>query len=184
MTPEKTRCFIALNVPDELKELAQTTAKEIQSRNLVEARYTKKDAIHLTLKFLGEIDEKQVKQVAEQLRKIKFNKFTVTLKGMGIFPQDGNTRIIWYALGGEELMTLQRMVDDSLENIFEREKRFMAHITIARVKEDLNQKELLEFLSSIKSPEKEYTIDKFSLIKSTQTSEGSEYETLEDYSLL
>lgn len=177
------RCFIAIELPEEIRDFAAAAQKSIMEKNLVDARYTDRKSLHLTLKFLGEIDGATIKKVENHLKKIKTGKFTIGLESTGTFMQEGETKIIWHALTGEGLIMLQKSVDDCLKDLFAPEERFMAHVTIARVRHDINQEKLLSFLKRIDGMDGKFEIAKFCLMKSTPTKEGSKYETLAEYEL-
>ncbi len=78
---------------------------------------------------------------------------------------------------------LQGIIDDKLKDLFKKEKRFMSHLTIARVKKVDNKKEFLENLSKIKIPEIKFEINSFYLMKSEPTDKGPKYEIVEKYGL-
>lgn len=178
----KIRCFVSVKIPNELKDCCEQTQLKIKEGNLVDARYTERKNLHLTLKFLGEIDKESLNYASKMLEKIKFDRFKVSFNGAGTFLQEGEVKIIWYALGGEELLNLQKEVDKSLQGLFPLEKRFMAHITIARVKKTAKKKELEKLLKSLEYDRKEYEIDKFFLMESAHTGEGSVYTEIKEYS--
>ncbi len=180
MNPVLTRCFVSLELPNYIKDISEQIQDEIRKRNLVDAKYTERNNLHLTLKFLGEINESVLKEVSASLKEIKFSSFDVFLGEAGVFSEN-DIRIIWLSLKGEGLLKLQTAVDDALKEMFVKEERFMAHITIARVKKTLKKKELLEYLNSLELDEKEHEIKKFYLKKSILTKRGPMYEAVEIY---
>ena len=66
MKQEKTRCFIALDLPREIINHVKEIQRLIKKKNLFIGKFTESENIHLTLKFLGEIDKKKIKQVKKQ----------------------------------------------------------------------------------------------------------------------
>ena len=92
--------------------------------------------MHLTLKFLGEIDKEKVEEVKKKLRELKMQSFEAELGEVGIFSKRF-IKIIWIKLENTE--KLQKEIDEKLKEIFELEERFMSHITIARVKNVRNK---------------------------------------------
>ena len=72
-------------------------------------------------------------------------------------------------------------VDEKLSSLFEPEKRFMSHLTIARVKSVKDKKKFLDNLNNIEIPKISFVVDKFKLKKSILTPECPVYETLEEY---
>lgn len=177
----KLRCFIALDISDEMKNDLANAQEELKKKNLFEGKFTDKQHIHLTLKFLGGVDEKEIPKIKQQLRKVKFNSFEAKLGECGVFSEEF-VRIIWSKLEGNEVTELQKKVDEALIDLFSKEDVFMSHITIARVKttkfkEDL--KKASKELKTIASGK----IKSFSLMKSTLKPEGPVYEVIEKYNL-
>ncbi|MBS3080654.1 RNA 2',3'-cyclic phosphodiesterase [Candidatus Pacearchaeota archaeon] len=155
--------------------------KTLNDRNkvFVRGKYTELENLHLTLKFLGEINNEKLEKVKKRLSELKFEEFTAKLDKIGIF--SGKTpRVLWIKLKGADI--LQREIDNVLEDLFEKEKRFMGHITIARIKYIKEKKELIEYLKKIKTDIR-FTVDKFYLKKSTLLPEGPIYEVIEEYPL-
>ena len=172
----KIRTFISVNIPEEIKE----KVKEIQEK-LPEfiGKKTEVKNLHLTLKFLGEIDEKVIEKVKERLSQIKLNKFETDIGKLGVFSEKF-IRIVWLSLTNCE--ELQKEVDEKLKNIFDKESRFMSHLTIARIK-GCDREEFLEKLKKIDIPKIEFIIDNFYLMKSELSLEGPKYEIIEEYDL-
>jgi len=78
---------------------------------------------------------------------------------------------------------LQKQIDGSLLELFEPERRFMSHLTIARVKNIQDKKEFLKSIGEIKIEKIRFRVDRFYLMKSELTSEGPGYSVLEEYNL-
>lgn len=167
------RCFVALDLPEEAKDMIIKIQDIIRQENLISGKFIEKENLHLTLKFLGEISEAQIEGIMERLNNIKFGKLKVRLGKVGMFGE----RIIWIELV-EDVFELQRKVDESLEGMFERETRFMSHITIARPKEVKDKKKLIAFLSKIGVNRDEFVINEFSLKSSVLGRNGARYEDI------
>lgn len=170
------RSFIAIDMPEQAKKEIVKVQKILEKKNLFSGKLTEKENLHLTLKFLGEIDEEKVEEVKEKLKEIEFSKIKVGLGEIGVFSEDF-IRIIWVHLVGEGILGLQKEIDDKLESFFQKEKRFMSHLTIARVKSVKDREKLLDELKKIKLG-CEFEIDRFLLKKSTLTEKGPVYEDL------
>lgn len=173
------RLFISLDLPKHLVDKLSLTQDTIKKTNLVTASYTKKENIHLTLKFLGEVKEKDIEDVQKALHTVPFSSFKVKITSLGVFSKE-SIRIIWAKLDSIDLINLHTKIDSVLEHNFKREERFMSHITIARVKSVRDKKSLLIKLENI-SLDEEGTIDSFSLLSSKLTPGGPEYTILRKY---
>lgn len=130
------RVFVALEIPEEMQDTiakAQETLRESRARlTLVSPRL-----IHITLKFLGEVEEKQIPEIISAMRSVQFTPFDITIRSI-----NGNNRnrprVIWgVAEDAGRSTALAALLEDALEPIgFEREERpFTPHATLARVRE-------------------------------------------------
>lgn len=171
------RTFISIKLPTKI--LMQV--KEIQER-LPEftGKKTELMNLHLTLKFLGNISFEKMEEIKERLKKINFNKFEVEICEVGFFDKHDHG-IVWLKLSNCE--ALQKEVDAVLNGLYEKEKRFMSHLTIARVKKIKEKKNFLESLKRIKIPKLFFIVDKFYLVESKLKKEGPKYTDLENYCL-
>ncbi len=174
----KVRAFISVDIPKNI----QREIKKIQEMlPEFEGKFTETENLHLTLKFLGNIDEKILPEVKRRLKEINFKRFETRISGIGVFSPE-HVRIIWVKL--DDCENLQKAVDEKLSDIFEKEKRFMSHLTIARVKNIMDKKRFLEEIGKIKIPSGlDFQIKSFQLKKSTLTSKRPIYETIEEYFL-
>lgn len=176
------RCFISLDIDKGVREEITKIQQDIASKDLFRGKFTEKDNIHLTLKFLGEIDEDMKDVVKNRLEKIRFNRFSSRIKKAGVFSKK-DIRIIWLALDDEEVLRLQKEVDLALRKQFPQERRFMGHITIARVKQVYDRIQLLECVNNI-NPDIAIDVKEFSLKESILMDNGPRYEDIERYELL
>jgi 2'-5' RNA ligase len=130
------RLFIAVNLPDAEKDRMWDALSPLRDGHLG-VRWIARDAIHLTLKFLGEVTDAQVDRVAARLGRVaaRHTPFELRLAGVGGFPSLDRARIWWLGIEPDtRLMNLQTEVEEALvDEGFEREDRpFTAHITIGR----------------------------------------------------
>lgn len=179
---KEERCFIAIDLPREIISHIKDVQKLLKKQNLFNGNFTEPENLHLTLKFLGEINEEAIEEVKKRLKEIKFDEFEVRLGGVGVFSKKF-IKIIWIKLSGVGVWGLQKQIDDKLKDLFGEEGRFMAHITIARVKNVGDKKGLLDYTQKIKTKNINFKINKFFLKKSELKPEGPVYEDLEEYKL-
>lgn len=134
---------------------------------------------HLTLKFLGDVQPNGVDEIKGILKNIKHSGFSVSLGTIGVFPSEGYVRVVWVGIKPEDdILGLQENIDESLRELFKKEKSFRAHITLARVKFVEDEKSFAKNLKKIKVENKKIEIKDFRLIKSTLTPKGPIYEDL------
>jgi len=171
------RTFISIDLPENIK-------KEIQRiQDLLPdfvGKKTEQENLHLTLKFLGEIDNEKVEEIKKRLKLVKIKAFEAEVDNLGVFSEKF-VRIVWIHLKGAE--KLQEEVDKALKEIFDKEERFMSHITIARVKSIKNKMDFLSKLKEIKIPKLKFKVDSFQFKKSELFPQGPRYEVIEGYNL-
>ncbi|TKJ37564.1 RNA 2',3'-cyclic phosphodiesterase [candidate division LCP-89 bacterium B3_LCP] len=132
------RSFIAIRLPEEVLNTLKLIQNSLRDR-LPQARWTRPEGIHLTLKFLGEVEESVVKEIAGTLDSAikNFKPFRLELQGVGAFPKLAMPRVLWVGLQPkEELIRLQKSVENAVRPFgFNPEKRqFRGHLTLARLK--------------------------------------------------
>ena len=171
------KSFISVDISEKVKN----EIKEIQDE-LPEfgGKKTELENLHLTLKFLGHLDNEKVNEVREKLKAIKFRKFETEFKHIGFFDNQ-KYGVIWIHLNN--CNALQKEIDNCLKNLFKKEKRFMAHLTIARFKNVLDKKKFLNDLKKIEIPKTKFVVDNFRLKESVLTGNRPFYKTLWEYGL-
>ena len=171
------RVFISIDIPLNIKEkikkiqdiLPELNGKKIEEENL-----------HLTLKFLGNLPDKKIGIVKEKLNEIDFRKFESEIDGIGFFSEKF-IRIVWLHLSNCE--ELQKEIDFRLSGLFEKEQRFMCHLTIARIKSIKDGKEFISELKKIKFSKMKFLVDNFKLKESILAEDKPTYKTLAEYLL-
>ncbi|HSB51133.1 MAG TPA: RNA 2',3'-cyclic phosphodiesterase [Dissulfurispiraceae bacterium] len=133
------RCFVAIDVPQEVKENVRGLIEGIRhtSRGV---RWVPVENIHVTLKFLGEIPDGTVDKVRARVAEVcgRHEPFTVSVRGTGAFPSIRRPSVLWVGIEvTEEMELLYDETDASLSELgFTRETRkFSPHLTVARVRD-------------------------------------------------
>jgi 2'-5' RNA ligase len=178
------RTFIAIDIPAEVKKAVSETIADIKKANLIEGNFVKSEQLHLTLKFLGEVQEKDVEKVNSILEEISktTKKFQVELKGLGHF----NERILWVGGESKDLTNLANGVDESVSKLgFAKETRpFAVHITLCRIKNLKNSKRFAEFIAKYKDKSfGKFVVNEIKLVKSILSEEGPIYEEIKGFKL-
>ena len=129
------RAFIAVDIaPNTISRI--TAAIEQLEPRIAAIRWVGADNFHLTLKFLGDIDESKIEPIgaalADALR--LFPRLTINAKGLGVFPNPKRPRVLWVGLVGSYLVSLKAKVDSALTPLgfAPEEKTFTPHLTIGR----------------------------------------------------
>lgn len=174
------RIFIALDLPNEIKNALYEYSKHIQKKYPFEGKITEPENLHLTLKFIGETSEEKVSDIVKKLKKIRHPKIKAKITETGVFTPSF-IKILWIKLEGAE--KLQSEIDESLEELFKKESRFMSHITIARINRVENKRDFLKNIKIASFPTNSFEIRDFKLKSSTLTPDGPIYKDIETFPL-
>jgi RNA 2',3'-cyclic 3'-phosphodiesterase len=174
------RTFIAIEIPSEIK--SALAALQIKLRRAgADVSWTKPENLHLTLNFLGEVDERRIVEVEKAcvLSADEFQPFTLSLKNAGVFPNERQPRVLWAGLSGDvgNVVELHRRLDERLAMIgFKRdEKKFHPHLTIGRLKSNKKIRELLALAHAYQLPALSFVVSEIVLMKSELHPAGAEY---------
>jgi len=183
------RTFVAveldLNIKDSLVELTSRL-----SRKSADIKWVKKQGMHITLKFLGEVAETQIPEIVQALREVcdSFVPFPISIRGTGFFPpQSRLPRILWVGIEqSRALSVLQEKIEDQLHKQgFPCEKRqFRPHLTLGRVRSGKNISGVLQDLNDHRESDfGQMQVKKVTLFKSTLKPTGADYERLSEIKL-
>lgn len=181
---EIIRTFISVELPQEIHHSLKRT-QDLLRESMPDVRWTKSSNIHLTLKFLGDVEVSRTDSINEALTDIagRFPPFTMTLTGIGAFPNSRNPRIIWVGLenGADELIGIAKQIEGAMKKLgFPREKRpFRPHLTVGRIRRLEHPALMTESLEQCSVGKLgEFTLQRVSHIKSQLDPGGSIYTTL------
>ncbi|MEM0466118.1 MAG: RNA 2',3'-cyclic phosphodiesterase [Candidatus Thermoplasmatota archaeon] len=181
------RGFIAIDIRpntliSEFQEKIKKSGVDIKLVNLT--------ILHITLKFLGEVEETQIEPITTIIHKASNQTppFTITLQGAGVFPHENYIKVIWVGIeNSKPIKTLADIINQELEPLgFPKEsKNFSPHLTIGRVRTVNNKQQLRALLNEYSTTlfgTQEITAIK--LKKSNLTPQGPQYTTLQEIQLL
>lgn len=133
---DKKRIFISVGIPDEITERTARVADELPDDSV---RKVSMKNMHLTLRFIGEINGEQVEKIKEKLGNVGFRPFEVSFRGVGAFPSKDYIRVIWAGIekGEDGLKALAMKINRELEG-FPGDERFSPHLTICRVRKKID----------------------------------------------
>jgi len=183
------RTFVAIELPDDLRAEVIAYQHKLQSFD-AQIRWVKPEQMHITLKFLGEIDQNQLNLLDELFQVVAkpTAPFEVNLQGLGAFPNLRRPSILWAGVttGAEALSGLAGQVEvASAELGFKKEKRgFNPHLTLGRLK---SPKGLPPLMDRIRKDESKlfrtFPVNEFVFMLSELKPTGAEYTRLNTYNL-
>lgn len=178
------RLFTAVRAPEYLVPVIAELEAQLPSNGL---KLVRPEIAHITLKFIGEVAEKEVAPIVDALRSVRMHRFDALLKGMGAFPSPRRARVVWMGCEGE-FTSLFKRVEDALcsMGIKKERKQYHPHLTLARVKRLTGEgcTRLEEVISRHKSTQfGGFEVGEFVLFESVLRKEGPIYQEIETFTL-
>lgn len=179
------RLFIAVELPTEIREKLSSLQKNLQKTG-ADAKWVEPDHIHLTVKFLGNVELEKASAIGALLDKLFPHQatFEMTLDEIGCFPSLGAPRVVWAGLRNAD-KTLERIVQTTEEELykmgFEKEVRpFTAHATLGRIRSPRNRTALSLKIEDINRDFKKerFQIDNITLFESRLSPKGPAYSII------
>lgn len=133
------RLFIALDLDDAIRDRISRFIEGV-SGFAPDARWAKPEALHVTLKFIGEQPEPAVDQIKQALSTVSTSSFEIQFRGYGFFPTARSPRVFWIGISAvPQLPALAAAIDDSLSTlgiaklgIVKEDRAYNPHLTLAR----------------------------------------------------
>ena len=190
----KIRSFIALPIPDPVRDVLQGTIKTLDDGIGERIRWVRPEGIHLTLKFMGDIDVTVINKLLSLLPEVAngFTPFELTMAQLGCFPNNRRPRVLWAGVKGNlsALRDLHIAIDSLAGNIgLPREDReFSPHLTLGRVNRNLSESHIHHIGNLIKTtnlPDSPSWINQtIDLMRTELDPAGSRHYLVESFPLL
>ncbi len=177
------RTFVAIEISPDAKSVIAELQKKLREAD-ADVSWTRPGNIHLTLKFLGEVKETLIADIARVCIKCAadFHCLDLRLSDVGAFPDFRQPRVLWVGLEGdlETLRQLQKQVDEGLSRLgFEPERKpFRAHLTIGRVKSRRNTRDLMAIAKDYQLEAAPFKVSEIVVMQSQLHPAGSRYTPL------
>jgi len=183
------RMFLAIELPAAVREQLAQLQSHLSSR-IEKASFTRPENLHITLKFLGEVRDRDVEPLVESLLQVRSpSPITLSATEAGCFPKRGPVRIIAAMFSGDEkaLAGVHAAIEQRCRYLgFEREQRkYTPHATLARARPILpaSVRELVSEVSK-HGPREPFEVREFVLMQSTLKPTGAEYTVAARLTLL
>ena len=184
---EEIRCFIAIELPDDIREGLGKVIAGLKSSQL-DVKWVDPFSIHLTLNFLGYVAPDRIAEITEAIADAATGvpPFFLEIKKLGVFPNLNRVRVVWVGVEGEtdKLLQFQKRLETNLDILgFPPEERdFTPHLTLARVRENVSpeeRRELGQLIAATGAPTiGRFTATTVSLMRSQLARTGAVYTQL------
>ncbi|RPI02278.1 MAG: RNA 2',3'-cyclic phosphodiesterase [Calditrichaeota bacterium] len=186
----KIRAFLCFELDDAVKSALALFQKQLRALGSG-VSWSRIDGIHLTIKFLGDIEEQSVDDIETKISAVarSHSAFTLRLTHAGAFPNLNRPRVYWVGVVDEpsgRLLSLQKEADAALTQLgFEAEQRpFSPHLTLGRVKNPGYVADISRMVGSYEAPSLEFAATEIVLMKSDLKPTGAVYTPLFKIALL
>lgn len=171
---ETYRCFLAIDIPQEIKQKLAHLQKALPLQGL---RFVNPEQQHITLAFFPSLTANELAAMQEKLAALTFAPFTVLLQNVGVFPSQRFPRVLWVGCQSLGLLDLAQQINQGLH--LKETQPFVGHVTLARITQKVN---LSSFLKQYQEQQfGSFIADRFLLVKSTLTPEGPVHEILNEF---
>ena len=183
------RAFVAVDISNEARAALAGVIERLKERGLSGVRWVRPEAIHLTLKFLGEIEDSQVEGCLSAMERAApgTGALNLALSEIGAFPNFKSPSVIWVGVKGDldPLQELQSRIDQGIYSTIglpEEKREFSPHLTLGRVRENASGDEhrrIGEALAGVAlDADVSWKVSKVNLIRSTLKPSGAVYDVL------
>jgi 2'-5' RNA ligase len=174
------RLFVAIRLPEEVRAPLVDLMEGVEG-----ARWQSEDQLHLTLRFIGEVDARLADDIDAALQSVHHPRFQLALSGLGVFDRRGQPTALWAGVSAHEpLKALHKKIDQALgrAGVAPERRAYLPHITIARFGRGAGPLQpLLESAGGLSSPF--FTVEEFRLYESHLTPAGASYTPVAHYPL-
>lgn len=181
---ERLRCFIAIDLPSHVREHSIQLQQGLRQAG-VAARWVRPAAMHLTLKFMGDVPLAQLTSIDQGMKAAAAGVavFSLAAHAVGVFPGVRNARVVWAGLRGqvEKLRQLQQGIDEQLARVgLAREARaFQAHLTLGRFDRAPQPRSLVDALAAFATSKSDpFIVSQVTLYRSQLGPGGANYSVL------
>jgi 2'-5' RNA ligase len=190
---EQVRSFISIELPLELRQELTRLQAGLKAGSRVPVKWVEPENIHLTLKFLGNINASLTPRITAAMEEAAhgIHPFCLEVSGLGVFPNPRRVQVIWVGLTGEleSLVQLQKRVESGLVSLgFAVEGRsFAPHLTLARVRDQATPAERQSLgqliAGTIFKTDYRLNVESVQLMRSQLTREGPVYTRISSVAL-
>jgi 2'-5' RNA ligase len=186
------RLFVALEVTEEVRERIREVMPDLR-KHCPGARWVRPEGIHVTLKFIGQVEAAQAEAIQEALRTIGSDQpVEMQFQGWGFFPNQRRPRVLWCGVqASPNLAKLAADIENALEALAipKQSQRFVPHLTLARIEEGKVRRDgidqLVNAVNGLETASFGLTQQRqFHLYQSLTKPSGAEYRRLESFPFL
>jgi 2'-5' RNA ligase len=185
----RLRVFVAIPISNNFKKQVENIRPRLLKAQ-ADVKWVETENYHLTVKFLGNVEESQLDGVIQALRRAgdESPPFTLVPRGTGFFPNHRRPRVFWIGINGEldKAFWLGERVDAYLAELgFEVEKKRRYHLTLGRLRSEKNAAALVQAAQEVDQAAnfQSFTVNEMRLMQSQLNREGPTYSVIKTFPL-
>lgn len=181
---DTVRLFIAAELSQDVKHELIRLQKSLEKSHVLVGTYPQPEAMHLTLKFIGDVHKDRVSEIQRLLHGISHKSLAAQLTVLMFFGNSRAPKILYVDVDCPQLEELVRMTDEVLKDFCEPvEREFKSHLTLVRVRHTIDSEGLLHWIGNTQVNPLPFAIDHFCLMQSKLDSAGPVHSIIERYAL-
>jgi 2'-5' RNA ligase len=178
----RVRLFIAVELPDYIQEEIVRLQKSLMDRNVIRGAYPKAEAMHLTLKFIGDVNGSSIPLIRQVLRAVKSGYMHARMAKLMFFGDPRFPKVIYVAIDCPGLGEFVRGINRALDGLCAvQEREFKPHITLVRVQEIIDYQACMDWIEDARVERLSFPIESFVLMQSRLDSSGPIHIPIERY---
>lgn len=176
------RLFVAITLPERVKKKLGNFERPIEG-----VHWQDSSQMHLTLRFIGSVNDDTSEELQSRLAKISYDSFEMNIHRLGQFPEKGNPHVLWAGVEKQpELMQLQEKVEVACvsSGLESKKREYKPHITLAKVKNRKASSKVKSLINEQNSPRlQSISVNEFTLFHSKLSKKGAIHTPVEKYKL-
>ena len=178
------RLFVAVRIPPHVQQELHRIQQILQASGLLKGTYPVPETSHITLQFIGLVEEQEIDSIIQALQSIQFPPFEITFSSIDYFEHRGSPSVVYLNTASKDLARLAHNIKASLESWLTKDDReFIGHLTVMRIKKIDEQEKVHKLINTISVTPVSYTVDSFVLMQSELSSGGPIYKELARFPL-
>lgn len=186
---QTTRTFIVVEISSPAREVMLRLIRDMK-QELQGVRWTQPEQLHLTLKFIGDIDNRELPEICNQMRAAcsGVDAFSASLSGVGAFPKNKPPRVLWVGFkeGIEPLRLINQRLETSLAGmgVPTEGRAYTPHLTLGRINRNADQDQIAQRIARDSQTDfAAFDVSDLQLIASVRERDRMVYETIDSVSL-
>ena len=173
------RLFIAILIPPVVQKELHRIQTVVQESGVCQGTYPVPETSHITLQFIGSVEEKEIAPITKALQPIQCSPFEISFTAIDYFSRRGTPSVLYLTAASQELSRLAQEVKTILHPwLAKNDREFVGHLTVMRIKNMPDEKKVAQLVSTLSLPPLSFQVRSFSLMQSELGPKGPFYSEI------